>query len=272
MIRFLIIGLAALLTALPLAGPAAGEEAEAGGYFVALGDSYSSGEGVEPYDPESGDCRRSAGAYPSLAAGQDPAADWTYGFVACSGATTDDVNGPDATGQAHMVEELGVSVRLVTITIGGNDARFADMLRRCALGSMPCTEENDNEEAWIEEEVRPRLKATYARLRAASEPARIVVVTYPHIFQTERHCGREPGIQNDEKAWIRDRTNQLNDLIDEEATAADLDVLDVRDAFEGHEICTSEPWTSGWGEPGAFHPNAAGHEELARQLVDLLNR
>lgn len=270
MIRSLTcVTVAVLVATVTLADPEARAETDL--YYVALGDSYSSGEGVEPYDPDSLDCHRSAGAYPSLTAGQPPADAWTYWFFACSGATTDDVNRP-VSGQAHQVEKAAEWVRLVTITIGGNDARFGPMLRRCALGSTPCTEENDNEEAFIEHEVRPRLKATYAKLRAASPAARMVVLTYPHIFQTQRHCGREPGIQNDEKAWIRDRTDQLDDMIDEEATAAGLQVLDVRDAFAGHEICTTQPWASGWGEPGSFHPNAAGHEVLARRLVDFLTR
>jgi lysophospholipase L1-like esterase len=265
-----LVALAVLAAAAPLAAPGARAATEE--YFVALGDSYSSGEGVEPYDPGSLDCHRSAGAYPSLAAGQAPARAWTYRFFACSGATTDDTNRPDATGQIHQVEEAADAVRLVTITIGGNDARFASMLRRCALGSTPCTEENNNEEAWIEDEVRPRLKTTYAKLRAAASEARMVVLTYPHIFQSERHCGGEPGMQNDEKAWMRDRTDQLDDMIETEAEAAGLEALDVRDAFAGHEICTAEPWAGGWGDPGPFHPNATGHEVLARQLVDFLSR
>ncbi len=271
MIRKLaLVALALVAAAAPLATPDARAASER--YYVALGDSYSSGEGVEPYDPESLECHRSPGAYPSLAAAQAPANAWTYRFVACSGAATDDANRPDATGQIHQVEEAGDAVRLVTITIGGNDARFAAMLRRCALGSTPCTEENDNEEAWIENEVRPRLKATYARLRSASSAARMVVLTYVHIFQTERHCGREPGIQNEEKAWIRDRTDQLNDIIRAEAEAAGLEILDVRDAFAGHELCTEDPWASGWGEPGPFHPNPEGHEVLAGRLVEYLDR
>lgn len=265
-----LVALAVLVATVTLAPAAPEARAQTDLYYLALGDSYSSGEGVEPYEPESGDCRRSGGAYPSLAAGQPPADAWTYGFFACSGAVTEDVNRPGS-GQAHQVEQVAKSVRLVTITIGGNDARFGPMLRRCALGSTPCTEENDNEEAFIEDEVRPKLKATYAKLRAASADARMVVLTYPHIFQTERHCGREPGIQNDEKAWIRDRTDQLDDIVSEEARAAGLQVLDVRDAFSGHEICTEEPWVNGWGQPGSFHPNAEGHEVLARYLVDFLS-
>lgn len=266
-----LVALAVVAAAAPLTTPGA-RAAKTGAYFVALGDSYSSGEGVEPYDPESASCHRSAGAYPSLAAAEAPAHGWTYRFVACSGATTDDTNRPDAGGQISQVEQLGEGVRLATITIGGNDARFGAMLRRCALGSTPCTEENDHEEAWIENEVRPRLKATYAKLRGASPGARMVVLTYVHIFQTEVHCGREPGMQNAEKAWMRDRTDQLDDMIGEEATAAGLQVLEVRDAFAGHEICTAEPWVNGWGEPGPFHPNAKGHDVLARRLVDFLAR
>jgi hypothetical protein len=58
--------LAVLAAVAPLTTPEAGAGTDV--YYVALGDSYSSGEGVEPYDPDSLDCHRSAGAYPSLAA------------------------------------------------------------------------------------------------------------------------------------------------------------------------------------------------------------
>ncbi|MBT8248173.1 MAG: hypothetical protein KJN73_10160, partial [Acidimicrobiia bacterium] len=65
-----IIAAAALLAAPP---PASADTGLPDGGYVALGDSYSSGKGVEPYEGTSGDpdpCYRSFGAYPRLLADQ----------------------------------------------------------------------------------------------------------------------------------------------------------------------------------------------------------
>jgi hypothetical protein len=35
-------------------------------HYVALGDSYASGEGIAPYVPGAGGCRRSSRSYPVL--------------------------------------------------------------------------------------------------------------------------------------------------------------------------------------------------------------
>ncbi|MGH3619733.1 MAG: hypothetical protein ACRDQV_17205, partial [Pseudonocardiaceae bacterium] len=59
------------------------------GDYVALGDSYSSGVGTGVYDPTSGACARSPLSYPpQWVVEHHPA---SFGFAACSGATTADV-------------------------------------------------------------------------------------------------------------------------------------------------------------------------------------
>ncbi|MBR7679350.1 lipase, partial [Streptomyces daliensis] len=86
---------------------------------VALGDSYSSGVGAGDYDPDSGDCKRSANAYPQLwSAANAPS---SFDFVACSGATTDDV-------LSGQLDALSDATGVVSISIGGNDVGFADTM------------------------------------------------------------------------------------------------------------------------------------------------
>ncbi|MCM2580141.1 GDSL-type esterase/lipase family protein, partial [Streptomyces meridianus] len=96
----------------------------AGPNYVALGDSYSSGLGAGSYDSASGDCKRSNASYPALwAANNAPA---SFSFTACSGATTDDV-------LAGQLGPVNSSTGLVSMSIGGNDAGFADVMTTCVL-------------------------------------------------------------------------------------------------------------------------------------------
>ena len=88
--------------------------------YAALGDSYSSGVGAGAYLGGS-DCRRSANAYPARVASRLGA---RLTFAACSGARVSDVVG--------QLGRVGAETRYVTVSAGGNDAGFADVLLECA--------------------------------------------------------------------------------------------------------------------------------------------
>ncbi len=253
--------------------------------YTALGDSYSAGEGVAPYEPGTDDlankCHRSEGAWPKLLARLEPLEGRVLRFVACGGARTGHVlseeqyAGDQTGGQVSALRALeGHSAKdVVTVTIGGNDARFGEVVRACVVGVLPCSFTYADEDEWIEEQVRPALAKTYEALREAAPQARIFAVTYPQIFQTEDECRRDMLISPREKGWIRARTAQLNQVITEEAERAGLTPLDVGDAFEGHEICTAEPWAWGVLEgDGAFHPTAEGHQALAEWIAEAIER
>ncbi len=95
--------------------------------YVALGDSYSSGVGRVFYE-ESGECDRSPDAYgPRIAAAKG----YTLSFQACSGAKTPEVND-------KQLGMLSATTSLVTITIGGNDAGFSNVMLNCALYYFTC--------------------------------------------------------------------------------------------------------------------------------------
>ena len=124
-VRLLALALCALVAAPGLA------QAET---VVALGDSYSSGEGAPPFlkDRESADCHRSEYAWPFVLARQ---MDWPDPMLfACSGATSTDMLGGDPKRhQPNQVAELaGLNPDIVTLTIGGNDLGFKSVLVKCA--------------------------------------------------------------------------------------------------------------------------------------------
>jgi hypothetical protein len=121
-------------TVLPHASPASS--------YVALGDSYSSGEGLQPsaatyIAPSNQDgCHRSGQSYPVLVATSltvNLAQFETYGsggFVACSGATSNDIlKGED--GEPSQLSALSSETRWVTVTDGGDDLHFSNVLIAC---------------------------------------------------------------------------------------------------------------------------------------------
>src|SRR5262249_40019240 len=96
--------------------------------YATPGDSYSSGVGARVFYKESGECDRSPDAYgPKIAAAKG----YALSFQACSGATTTEVN-------SKQLGPLSSSTSLVTITIGGNDAGFSNVIISCALVYFTC--------------------------------------------------------------------------------------------------------------------------------------
>jgi hypothetical protein len=116
--------------------------ATASSAYVAMGDSYASGEGLQPnattyISPSNSDgCHRSVGAYPLMVAanldvglGQFE----TYGsggFVACSGATSKDLLKGE-NGEPAQLSALSSATRWVTLTDGGDDLHFSNVLLAC---------------------------------------------------------------------------------------------------------------------------------------------
>ncbi len=98
--------------------------------YVAMGDSYSSGEGLAPFlpgtDTSADTCHRSDQAYSQYVTPKPDA------FVACSGQTTAAVTNAVMSGQEPAQDSvLGSNTGLVTFTFGGNDADWVSALEAC---------------------------------------------------------------------------------------------------------------------------------------------
>lgn len=99
--------------------------------YVALGDSFSSGEGSFSYYPEQNSCHRSPDSYSHYLKEYIPFS--SMRLVACSGAVTDDLystshNNPSVDAQKNHLSE---NTEVVTLTIGGNDVGFGTVVESC---------------------------------------------------------------------------------------------------------------------------------------------
>jgi len=241
---------AALALAAPLALGAAPAGAEATSY-VALGDSYSSGLGTRSYLADGTDCRRSASAFPAqLAAGQG----YDLDFRACAGARVPDV-------RAAQLGALSASTGLVTISVGGNDAGFADVLTECALPAWAsnCDRAVDGAQAYVAGTLPGVLAGLYGEIRAAAPAAQVVVVGYPRIFMGE-DCNALTWFSPAEQTRLNQTADQLNGVLRQAASAAGFSFADPTAAFVGHAVCDSPEWINGLSNPiqESYHPNVAG--------------
>jgi lysophospholipase L1-like esterase len=275
------------------------------GGYVALGDSYSAGEGLRPFNPytESGDgdgCHRSVRAYSQLLRFEDGQP--LSRFPACSSAVTSDIyNGfdrvpgdpstrvdPQVDGGTHP------DVELVTLTIGGNDVVFSGVVRHCLLETACMSRHFDPPEAhrvvypdgqplldWAGEALdtlSTNVGTVYGRLRESYPNARIIVIGYPHLFPADDPTWWPDcktvlrRVSGDERATIRDLTDQLNTTLYARAVEADIEFVSPAAAWDGHEPCgDAGQYTNAVKliadrsvlDGGTFHPNEDGQKQLA---------
>lgn len=240
--------LAALLAAVLGAVAVPGVAQAATVNYVALGDSYSSGVGAGPYDWSG--CLRSDKSYAPLWAAAHAVT--SFRFPACGGAVTADVIN-------SQVSALSSTTTLVTITIGGNDAGFADVITSCRFGSTTtCVDAVDTAKSFATTTLPGRLDATYAAIRNRAPNARLMVLGYPRLFETS-YCGLL-AMSTYKRTILNEAADVLATVIAGRAAAAGATFADARPYFAGHGVCAADPWirdVSGVIE--AYHPDADGY-------------
>ncbi|MEV3936040.1 SGNH/GDSL hydrolase family protein [Glycomyces sp. NPDC049804] len=239
--------LTAAATLALLAAPAAAQAQEPVDY-VALGDSYSSGSGAGPYTDAA--CQRSTKAHPSLLAGELGA---ELTFVACGGATTDDV-------LAGQVQALDAGTDLVTIGIGGNDIGWTEAITACITPFQNCHPAIEEAERKATEELPAKLDAVYTEIETRAPDAEVLVTGYPRLFAARNTCDAFGSISVAEQQRMNAGADLLSAVIQEAAAAHGFAYVDVRDEFTGHEVCSAAPWLHGFTVTDVpYHPKASGH-------------
>ncbi|WP_104139668.1 SGNH/GDSL hydrolase family protein [Cryobacterium sp. Y62] len=217
--------------------------------YVALGDSFTSGQGAPPYVLDGTPCLRSKQAsYPIFANLVSPFK--RVSNKACSGASTADV-------PAQLV---GVSkeTALVTLTVGGIDAGSNIVLAACAPDpvSMICLGTIQNSVAQLNV-LAPKLVGTYGLVAATLPQAKIVVLSYPRQFK--------PGF-SPLGDMLNGATDALNTVIAGSVAAMAtprVRFVDASQEFAAHGVGSRVPYFAfdplNPYAPANFHPNALGN-------------
>lgn len=232
----------------------------AGESYVALGDSYSSGTGTRTYINDGTECLRSTYAYASLTAA---AKGYSLNFRACSGAVVADVT-------STQISALTSGTRYVTLSVGGNDAGFADVLTECALPAWAsdCAGTVAAARAFISSTLPGRLNTLYASVRTRAPNAKVVVVGYPKIFMGE-DCNLATFFSPEDETALNNAVVHINSVISAAASARGFTFVNPVSRFTGHAVCDSTEWINGFSNPvqESYHPNRLGHANGYLPLV-----
>lgn len=271
--------------------------------YLALGDSYSSGEGAYNYfaetDTSENKCHLSKDSYPYLI-GQSLELN-EYNSVACSGARTyhilseiqyPNVPEPNTMGsllpgykkQIDYVEEKDPDV--ITVGIGGNDIGFGDILKSCiGIGTCYDSYEDREELTNLISSKLDTLNMLYDELRLGLGK-RVYVVGYPKVALKDSECAINVRMDNDEIIFSSQLIDYLNLAIATAAEQTGVFYVDVSDAFNGHKLCETDSNNSAMngltlgndkianigpiGNEG-FHPNKLGHQLYRNKILEKTN-
>ncbi|MFD6423041.1 SGNH/GDSL hydrolase family protein [Streptomyces sp. NPDC060198] len=241
--------------------------------YVALGDSYAAGEGLSPVVDTA--CGRTSGSYPTWTAQTVKPA--VFKDATCSGATTRSLWNWEGTA-APQVNALSKDTDLVTVTLGGNDLGFTDVLTACVLAGLTTKEGSpcrDTEAAAVDAafaKLSPRLSSMLTDIRKRSPQARVIVVGYPNLFPADGSvCGTSASLAKGDVTWLNQTTYRLNFMLELSARLQQAEFVSTTDLFQGHDMC--EPAAERWINPllpvnsGSAHPNTFGQRVMAREVL-----
>lgn len=258
-----------LLTAAAAAGalalPGTAGAAAPSDEYVALGDSYSSGNGTGSANLSYG-CYRSSNAYAPIIADQRRRT--SLAFKACSGATTVDVVN-------NQISALSAGTDFVTFTAGGNDVGFVDLILSCwgNYDQSQCLATADEVNRKIDNDLPARLDSLHAAVGAAAPNALVMQLGYGRPFGANLGCAQANGITSAERTALNGVVDHLDSTIAERAAANGITYISVIGAFTGHDVCANDPWLVGkyaWDVRDVYHPTASGHRDGYVPLVRAL--
>ena len=292
--------------------------------YIGLGDSYTSGEGAFNYrsgtDTTENQCHTSVHAYPELLT-SDLFSSAGGHSVACSGARIHDladtsanyhgqVGGgmsfadlqknqpsllssiltnylPGYVSQRNFVKKY--SPRIITVSVGGNDIGFGDIVKTCAAPHIKTgnscfnTYEDRIELENLINRTGKKWEALFKQLAGDSPLSRIYAVGYPEIASSSGSCALNVRLDESERIFTNEVVEQLNAVIARSAKNAKIEYVDVSQALKGHRLCEttgSNVAVNGLttGKDGgvfglsflgkeSYHPNKLGHELIEQEIL-----
>ena len=317
--------------------------------MVSLGDSYSSGEGIEKFygqdkslfekvEDEDWLAHRSTRSWPGMLripgvagtmsnykvdVGKTSEAPIQWYFAAASGAETVNFKAKEGETeeeqgklkkdifqfyykniivgtvpykdckylpcQLDVFNKIRGEVDYVTVTVGGNDVDFADIVKDCAMGSsylnfnwFKKTFDKRIADIWNKEEQWTRnIENTYDDIQqAAGNQAAIIVAGYPKLFEK---TGKGFLISEEEATTVNENVTKFNNKLKElvegrQRSGMNIYFVDVEREFDGHEAYSSSEWINriiipkksedleqtGFGSAYSVHPNEKGARAYAR--------
>ena len=298
--------------------------------YLALGDSYSSGEGdIEKKQNGDtfyvhgtelpGDCHISTRSYPFLLRDYWRVSRYNMQSVACSGAEVvpdmwgriESYNGQKdqlvgkgvaerASQQQAALSEFKPGIvpqlefvkkhkpRVITLTAGGNDVGFGEIIHYCATPAIiryiPVDDTcgyaiNNDMHDMLWDTIRTQAvynKRLINEMKSASPESKIYLIGYPSfIAGSSANCAFNNGTLNGiEREMINAAVTELNNVQKKVASETGVQYVDIESSLNGGRLCEGSENVTGVANIGvdkilnqqfyeSFHPNARGHQKMA---------
>ncbi|WP_143965539.1 GDSL-type esterase/lipase family protein [Gordonia zhaorongruii] len=262
-----ITSLASLLGAAPIteSGPQT-TPAVTSGKVVVIGDSTAAGIGNPPLrdaTPDDTACERTSGAFP-VALGR--ASDWQITNLACSSATLragllGEQNRGDTVLPPQLSAALEAGPSALIISVGANDVGWSHMVGACAaLPDCGGAAGDAYFHQRIESFARDYL-VLLMRLRSLPDPPTVIINQYYDPLPGDTQCVRDLGITEEKVDLLRGWLGSLNTVLAEGAEAASFHT--AKPSFDGHGLCSPEPFVQGMDGNAPLHPTTAGGLAIA---------
>lgn len=240
--------------------------------YLALGDSFTSGEGIFDYkigtdsDNPLNKCHLSDFSYPFLLKQSQHFN--RVESVACSGAKMKDIRFDDpiknyrsdaqqSHGKEHHLldQEIYSSFlvgyrpqidfvdrykpRAVSVSIGGNDIGFGHIIAKC-LPPGTCYKDPAQKADLLNTiaNKKDQFAMLFQRIKqAAATNASIYVVGYPSLANPDGACGLNVRLDKNELGFGNEIISQLNETLQQGARLAHITYIDVAHVLHGHRLC-----------------------------------
>lgn len=255
-------------------------EAFAGaGHYVALGDSFAAGPFIPVQGTDPLGCARSSRNYPALVAENLAVAEFTD--VTCSAATTEDMTAAQDVplgSNPPQFDALRPDTDLVTVSIGGNDIGFSDIVLTCGRLSFtdpagdPCRRQASAGGTDVYAErilaAAPQVAAVLQGIRERSPDATVLLVGYLRILPPAQGCWPLVPISRGDVPYLDGIQQQFTKMLATQAEDNGAVFVDAYAASLGRDTCQPPlvKWVEGiipTSPAYPVHPNARGMRAVA---------
>ena len=237
---------------------------------MVIGDSTAAGAGLPAVrDASRADqaCGRSTDSYAEDLARSNG---WQVMNLACNSATIGQgLLGSEGRGGETVPAQIDAAQRAthasaVIVSVGADDLDWSAMLRLCAVAKT-CNDKATT--AYFQQQLHSFSKdylELLDQLAALPSHPQVIINRYYNPFDLQLACLSKVGLTTAKEHTLSSRLATLNAVLAK--GAAEFGFTSVRPDFTGHQLCTTQPYVQGLGDPAPFHPTAMG--QLAIALAD----
>ena len=238
--------------------------------LVVIGDSTAAGAGLPAVrDASRADqaCGRSTDSYAEDLARSNG---WQVMNLACNSATiSQGLLGPEGRGGDTVPAQIDAAQRAthasaIIVSVGADDLDWSAMLRLCAVAKT-CNDRATT--AYFQQQLHSFSKdylQLLDQLAALPSHPQVIINRYYNPFDLQLTCLSKVGLTSAKERTLSSRLATLNAVLAK--GAAEFGFTSVKPDFTGHQLCTTQPYVQGLGDPAPFHPTAMG--QLAIALAD----